>query len=103
MDSGLMKKAKRRTVFWRCRFRSRLYFERTELRWKDKFASPRCERSPSWRFEWLWLGVYIEWGDDDYWEQWLWLNEYCDGDYAKAKETWGWVDYKTKESTWKDY
>jgi hypothetical protein len=71
--------------------------------WKDKFNTPRCELSPSFRLEWLWFGIYGVWGDDQYWEQWLWIHEYNDGNVEKAKETWGWVDWETKESTWIDY
>ena len=79
------------------------FFIRRKLMWKDKFNSPRCEREPYFKLEWLWFGVYGVWGDDDYWEQWLWVYKYCGGDEEKAKETWGWVDFETKESTWIDY
>ena len=83
---------------WRPRYRH------NPLLWKDKFETPRHERSPRYLFEWLWFGLYLIQGEDDqYWEQWLWTHEYCDGDESKAKDTWGWVDFKTKQSTWKEY
>ena len=98
-----MKKAKFYISFKKnYRFCFKPYLNKNKLLWKDKFDSPRCEREPQFRFEWLWFSIYGVWGDDHYWEQWLWLNTYCDGDYEKAKETWGWVDYDTKKSTWND-
>ena len=73
-----------------------------KLLWKDKFNSPRCELEPSFKFEFLWFGIYGIWGDDDYWEHWLWVNKYHNGDIIKAKNEWGWIDYKTQKSTWND-
>lgn len=73
------------------------------LKWKDKFNTPRCEIKPHFRFEWLWFGIYGIWGDDQYWEQWLWIYKYYNGDIDKAKKEWGWIDLNTKESTWIDY
>jgi len=78
-------------------------FEKQKLMWKDKFSTPRCEREPFFRIEWLWFGIYGVWGDDNYWEQWLWVYKYHDGDIKKAKEEWGWTDYYTKKSTWIGY
>lgn len=75
---------------------------KTPLLWKDKFNSPRCEKSPSLVVSWLFWEYYGQWGDDEYWEQKLWLDIYCDGDYDKAKKEWGWVDMDTDKSTWDD-
>lgn len=85
------------------KFRWIPFYRSNKLLWKDKFNSPRCERCPTIQFQWLWFALYLEKGDDSYWEQWLWINEYCDGDIIKAEQTWGWVDFETKESTWKKY
>jgi len=82
-------------------FRLIPHYMHTKLWWKDKYNSPRCERVPHYRFEWLWFGINIEQGDDQSWEQWIWVHKYCDGDIEKARETWGWVSGKTKQSTWK--
>lgn len=71
------------------------------LLWKDKWGSPRCEKPPTFIFEWLFFGIYCVKGTDEYWEQWLWVNEYCSGDVKIAKFTWEWTDFDTKESTWK--
>lgn len=84
-------------------FRWKPFFTKNELLWKDKFDSPRCEREPSFKFEWLWFGIYGIWEDDEYWEQWLWIHKYNGGDYQKAKDTWGWIDFNTKQSTWKEF
>ena len=58
---------------------------------------------PKWSFYFYKTGNFVraQQGDDQAWEQWLWVHKYCDGDVQKAKETWGWVDWETKESTWK--
>ena len=98
-----MKPIKSYNYYLNYKFRFLPYFRTQELRWKDKWNSPRCEIVPSFTFEWLWFGLYISNGTDDWWEQKLWLTEYCNNDLQKAKETWGWIDYDTKESTWKDY
>ena len=90
------------TPFYNKYFRWLPYIKRGELMWKDKFNTPRCEREPYFRVEWLWFGVYGAWGDDQYWEQWLWIYEYNNGDYQKAKETWEWETMEG-ESTWVDY
>ena len=91
------------SCYCNCKFRILPFFIRRKLMWKDKFESPRCEREPYFKVEWLWFGLYGVWGDDQYWEQWLWINKYCGGDEIKAKETWGWVDSETNQSTWKEY
>ena len=79
------------------------HFIYQKLMWKDKFESPRCEREPYFRFEWLWWGIYGVWGDDHYWEQWLWVYKYYNGNYEEAKSQWGWRDVITGKSTWIDY
>jgi hypothetical protein len=83
-------------------------FRKTKLGWKDKFNTPRCERVPSYQIEFLWWGFYIEFGDDQYWEQRIWWHFYCDEDYEKAKKEWPWREWTTyegfeKKSTWIDY
>lgn len=75
------------------------------LGWKDKFDSPRYEWSPSfqiWLFKWqfcMWLVAPVENGDT-YWEMVLWYLKYSKKDILKARDTWGWVNTKTKQSTW---
>jgi len=72
------------------------------LIWKDKFSSPRCEIPPFIRIEWLWFEFYAVQGNDNQWEQWLWVHMYYDGDANRAKKEWGWIDSKTKKTTWDD-
>lgn len=99
-----MKKAKFNLQFYKnYKFVWLPYFIKQKLMWKDKFATPRCERIPYFRFEWLWFGIYGEWGEDQYWEQWLWIHKYHGGDEVKAEKEWGWTDMKTKKSSWKHY
>jgi len=99
-----MKKAKFSLQFYvSYRFLWFPQFTKTKLRWKDKFETPRHEMSPSFKFEWLWFGIYGSWGDEEYWEQWLWFKYYSDEDYKKAKATWPWIDSETKKSTWINY
>lgn len=99
-----MKKAKLSlSTYMNYRFRWIPYYYKQKLTWKDKFGTPRCEREPYFKFEWLWFGLYGVWGDDQYWEQWLWIHKYHNGDVEKAKSNWGWVDFDTKNSTWIDY
>lgn len=89
-------------------FGSPVWFRNVELGWKDKFNSPRYEWGPSFVLYFFGLQFCIFWespGDktnDEYWEQILWWLYYSDKDVKKAKETWGWVDMKTKQSTWND-
>jgi len=75
---------------------------KSDLMWKDKFDTPRCEREPYIEIEWMWFGFYGCWGSDAYWEQWLWVYKYHGGDIEKAKKEWDWIDGDTKISTWKD-
>lgn len=80
---------------------------RTELGWKDKYNTPRQEWVPQflifffkWQFCIWWVAPD---GDNDlYYEMLLWWKYYCDEDINKARDEWGWVDSKTKESTWND-
>lgn len=82
-----------------------IYIGSHGLGWKDKFNSPRFEWTPSFYiffFKWQFM---IWWtapddNNDDYYEMILWYLKYSDKDIKKAEETWGYVDYKTKESTW---
>ena len=79
------------------------------LGWKDKYGSPRFEWSPAfyifffkWQFCIWWASP--DGNNDKYYEQILWWMNYCDKDLHKAEKSWGWIDMKTKESTWnKDY
>ncbi len=76
------------------------------LGWKDKYNSPRFEWCPTFAiyfFNWQFI---IWWtspdGDNDkYYEQILWYLYYSK-DIKDAKDSWGWVNTKTKESTWND-
>ena len=84
-----------------------IMFHQVELGWKWKFDSIRYEWSPSfqiyffkWQFVILWNAPD---GDNDkYYEQILWWLKSSNKDVDVARNTWGWVDYKTKESTWND-
>ena len=77
------------------------------LGWKDKFDSPRYEWSPSFQiyfFKWQFC-IFWEAPDgnsDKYYEQILWYLNYSNKNIEVAKNTWGWVDFKTKKSTWND-
>ena len=70
--------------------------------WKDKWNTPRCEYVPETRFEWLWFGIKIERGYDQYWEQRLWVEVWHRGDLKTAKEKWPWTSGKSGKSTWDD-
>ena len=77
------------------------------LGWKDKYGSPRFEWNPALYFHLFNLQFcifFIPPGNDIdlYWEMYLWYDKYCNRILEKAKETWGWVNYKTKISTWDD-
>jgi hypothetical protein len=66
-----MKKAKFNLSFYKnYKFVWSPIFIKEKLMWKDKFGSPRCEREPYFKLEWLWFGIYGVWGEDRYWEQW---------------------------------
>lgn len=73
-----------------------------QLRWKDKFNTPRCEEPPFIKIEWLWFVFHAVQGNDQQWEQWLWVHFYNDGDIEQAKKKWEWCDIETKQSTWED-
>ena len=64
----------------------------TQLRWKDKFQSPRCEMVPIFEISWLWFNLTWCQGNDEYWERYLWIHNYNDGDEYKAIRNWGWQD-----------
>lgn len=77
----------------------------SRLGWKDKFNSPRFEWNPAffifffkWQFCIWWKAPTSN--DDLYWEMFLWWKYYSNKDIVKAEETWGWLDFKTKISTW---
>lgn len=82
---------------------------KTDLGWKTKWDSVRFEWSPS--FSIFFFGLqYIHWwnspdgNNDKYYEMILHWLHYSNKDIKKAEETWGWIDTKTKQSTWnKDY
>lgn len=78
----------------------------TDLGWKDKFESPRHEWNPAlqififhWQFCIWWKSPD---GDNDhtYYEMFLWYKYYNERDIIKAEKTWGWINTKTKQSTW---
>jgi len=77
-----------------------------QLGWKWKYDDVRYEWNPmfqiyffNWQFVISWLAPD---GDNDrYYEMILRYLKKCDKDIKKTEETWGWVDYKTKKSTWK--
>jgi hypothetical protein len=79
------------------------------LGWKDKYDSPRVEWLPTfsvyffkWQFCIFWCSPTDDlWDYDIYWEMVLWYREYASCNIDKAEATWGWIDYDTKESTWK--
>ncbi len=100
-----MKAPKRhnKIFYWNYYFTWIPTLQRQELRWKDKFNSPRCETEPFFRFEWLYWGWYQSVGDDQYWEQWLWIHKYCDGDEVKAEATWPWSDSESGVTNWIKY
>jgi len=78
------------------------FYYLNELLWKDKYNTPRTEREPHFTFWWGYWTFEFKQGDDQEWEQYLWITKYCENNFEKAKETWGWIDYKTRLSTWKD-
>lgn len=76
-----------------------------ELGWKDKFNTPRHEWCPAFYIFFFKWQFCIWWkspdnNDDKYYEMILWYLYYSDKDIKKAEETWGWVDARTKISTW---
>jgi hypothetical protein len=78
---------------------------KNDLGWKDKFHTPRFEWSPSfmvfffhWQFCIWWVGP--KGNNDTYWEMVLWYLKYSKKDLVKAEKTWGWINAKTKLSTW---
>lgn len=114
-NSNILTIRKKRPQFLRCNYFKLFGYEisygwpisivKYDLGWKDKFNSPRFEWSPSfqiWFFRWqfcIWW-VSPENNEDKYWEMVLWYLYYSNKDINKAKNTWGWVNCKTKLSTW---
>lgn len=82
-----------------------VYVERTDLGWKYKYESVRFEWLPSFQiffFNWQfcsWL-IALDNNSDLYYEMILHYLKNSNKDIKKAKDTWGWVDFKSKESTW---
>jgi len=87
--------------------------KRVELGWKDKFESPRFEWCPQFHILFFGLQYAVWWvapklkyetypDNDKYYEMVLWYLNYSDKDIVKAEDTWGWVDHKTKKSTWEN-
>jgi len=85
-----------------------IFIHQGRLGWKDKYNSPRHEWNPSFIiffFKWQFCIFYRSPDlkrDDTYWEMILWYLYYSDKDLNKARETWGWIDSKTKKSTWNE-
>lgn len=84
-----------------------IYVINYELGWKWKFDDVRFEWCPSFQIYFFGLQFCIHWeapdGDNDqYYEQILHYIEKSDKDVDKARSTWGWVNYDTKEFTWRD-
>lgn len=78
-----------------------------ELGWKDKFNSPRFEWTPAfyifffkWQFVIHWVAP--DGNNDRYYEMILNYIHYCDKDIEKTKSDWGWIDSRTKLSTWNE-
>ena len=93
-----------------------------DVKWKDKFNSPRYEDPPyiwvylfGFNIIWYWelpnhmKLLYPKYNIDDYWEQALWYLYYYKNisygrldspDIKKAEESWPWVDCETKKSSW---
>ena len=89
-----------------------------DVRWKDKWNTPRYEDPP---YIWIhlfrlnlifyWVLVNKELETDDYWEQALWYLYYYKNisqgrldapDIEKAKKSWPWIGFETKKSSWND-
>ena len=82
---------------WRIYFRLKRNFSlkpytfiNRNLRWKDKFESPRVETVPQYRLSWLWFRINVIQGNDDDWEWYLWVTEYSDNDIQRAIDTFPW-------------
>jgi len=85
---------------------SPIWIRSYDLGWKDKYGTPRFEWSPAFHIFFFNL-QFCYWYvapngnyNDGYWEQVLWYLKYSNKDIKKAEDTWGWVNYKTKESSW---
>lgn len=76
-----------------------------DLGWKWKYDSVRFEWCPAFYIFFFNLQFCIWWtapdsDNDKYYEMILWYLKSAGKDIIKAEKTWGWVDYKTKVSTW---
>lgn len=81
--------------------------KQVQLGWKYKFDSVRFEWSPSFQIYFFKWQFCIFWkapdGNDNlYYEMLLHWIHTPNKDIDVARDTWGWVDYKTKKSTWND-
>ena len=86
-------------------FGSPIKWHSTDIGWKDKYNSPRFEWAK--QFGLYFFGFEFHWWDlppvnniDLYFEMKIWTEHYCNNDLSIAEETWGWLDSKTKKSTW---
>lgn len=82
-----------------------IMFKKISLGWKWKYDDVRYEWPPMyqfWFFKWqIILSFHAPDNNDDlYYEMILHYLKKCDMNLRKAKKSWGWVDYKTKKSTW---
>lgn len=76
-----------------------------QLGWKWKHDDIRYEWYPSFQiyfFIWQFVVSYVapDGNNDRYYEMILWWLKKANKDIVEAEKTWGWVDMKTKESTW---
>lgn len=82
-----------------------------ELGWKTKFDSVRFEWCPQFSIFFFGFQFCIHWtapiidgkeypDNDKYYEMILSYLNYYNKDIVKTEKNWGWVDGKTKKSTW---
>lgn len=78
---------------------------KNNLGWKWKYDSVRFEWCPAfyifffnWQFCMWWTAPFGS--NDTYYEMILHWKHNAKKDLVKAENTWGWVDFKTKQSTW---
>ena len=55
------------------------------LLWKDKYASPRCERVPELVLIICNFEILVYFGDDDIWEDWLQKKYYNNGNTSQLR------------------
>lgn len=82
-----------------------VYIYWNDLGWKWKYDYVRFEWCPAfyifffkWQFCVWWLAP--DGSNDRYYEMILHWKYNAKKDLVKAENTWGWVDFKTKQSTW---